>query len=466
MGVLFLANFMNLIDVSIINVALPRIQAETGATATQLEWVAATYILALAVGLLPCGRFGDVFGRRRLFLWGLAGFTAASALCGAAPGISGLIAARTLQGIAAAMMVPQVLAIVHVIFPPEEKSRVFGLFGTISSLGVVVGPVIGGALISADPGGLGWRTIFLINLPLGAAALIGALHFIPDLKSENDLRPDWGGTLLFGVAIVLLVLPLTEGRGLGWPWWTFAALAASIPTAIVFVKWEFRQAKRGLPVLMPMGLLTDPVFLTRLGLVTMFVSGIPGLFLILAIYLQSGLGFSPLQSGLAIAPFPIGVLLASFTTEKLGNRHLTLRIAAGAAVLLVGMAVLQRIIQSHGAGLAATDFAPPLVICGFGMGSAIMALFQVTMSGVSAKDAGAGSGAMQAFQQLGAVLGIAIVGQIFFSVLGDDAVPAHVATADSLAAAMTISTWYPIAIYCALAIGLGWSVLRQRKVSQ
>ncbi|WP_048600221.1 MFS transporter, partial [Nereida ignava] len=206
MAVLFLGSFMNLIDVSITNVALPQIQADTGASATQLEWVAAIYVLALAIGLLPFGRFGDVYGRKRLFVIGLIGFTIASLACGLAPNITTLIAARAIKGFAAAMMVPQVLAIVHVIFPPEEKARVFGLFGTISSLAVVAGPIIGGALISTDIAGLSWRLAFLINIPFGVVALAGALRFVPNLMGNGNVRPDWIGTGLFTTAAVLLVL--------------------------------------------------------------------------------------------------------------------------------------------------------------------------------------------------------------------------------------------------------------------
>lgn len=183
--VLFLASFMNLMDVTIVNVALPAIQADFSASSTQLEWVAAIYVLAFAAGLLPFGRFGDIFGRKRMFVMGVAGFTVGSALCGLAPGIGFLIGARAIQGIAGAMMVPQVLAIVHVIFPPAEKGRVFGLFGAVTSLGAVAGPVLGGALISADILGLDWRPIFLINLPLGVAALIGSIYLVPNVSPHH-----------------------------------------------------------------------------------------------------------------------------------------------------------------------------------------------------------------------------------------------------------------------------------------
>ncbi len=454
---------MNLIDVSIVNVALPQIQADTGATSTQLEWVAAIYVLALAVGLLPFGRFGDVFGRRRLFIWGLIGFTVSSAVCGLAPDVVTLIAARAVKGIAAAMMVPQVLAIAQVIFPPEEKSRVFGLFGTVSSLAVVAGPIIGGALISADIAGLGWRLAFLIKIPFGIAALIGARIFVPVLDTDNEARPDWIGTSLFTVAAVLLVLPLIEGRALGWPWWCFAALLGSIPATLLFVAFERRRSANGRSALMPPGLLSNGPYLQRLGLVTLFFSGVPGLFLVLAIFLQSGFGLTALQSGLVTTPFPVGVMLASMTTERFGDRYLSARIAAGAALLMLGMIALQWVIRSIGAELNPYAFTLPLLVCGFGMGTAIMSLFQVTMSSVEPQDAGAGSGAMQAFQQIGAALGIAIAGQIFFGLLGENGMAASAGNAPSFVEATETVTTYSIAVFATLTVLVGVSAWRTRK---
>lgn len=463
LSVLFLASFMNLIDISIVNVALPGIQADTGATATQLEWVAAIYVLALAVGLLPFGRFGDVFGRRRMFMWGLIGFTLSSAACGLAPDIISLIVARAVKGIAAAMMVPQVLAIVHVIFPPQEKSRVFGLFGTISSLAVVVGPIIGGALIALDVAGLGWRPAFLINIPLGIAALIGAWVLVPALETRTEMRPDWIGSALFALAAALLVFPLIEGRAFGWPWWSFAALAASIPMALAFMAYERKRSALGVSALMPPGLLSNPPYLRRLGLVTLFFSGIPGLFLVLAVFLQTGFGLTALQSGLVTTPFPVGVMLASLVTERLASRYLSHRIAAGAALLVIGMMGLLFVIRTTGADLNPYAFALPLLVSGLGMGTAIMSLFQVTMSSVEVEDAGAGSGAMQAFQQIGAALGIAIAGQLFFSRLGENGMQDGANIALRFVDAATQATVYSIAVFSVLTVLVGGSILREGK---
>ncbi|MFY2822696.1 MFS transporter [Ruegeria sp. MALMAid1280] len=463
LSVLLMASFMNLIDVSIVNVALPQIQADTGATPTQLERVAAIYVLALAVGLLPCGRFGDVFGRRRMFIWGLVGFTMASAACGIAPNMISLIFARAVKGIAADMMVPQVLAIAHVIFPPEEKSRVFGLFGTLSSIAVVVGPIIGGALILADFASLGWRMAFLVNIPLGIAELIGTRMFVPAIDTGSDTRPDWTGSGLFTVATILLVLPLIEGRALGWPWRCFVALSASVPVAFAFMAHERKRSAAGLSAMMPPGLLSNPAYLRRLGLVTLFFSGVPGLFLVLAVFLQSGFGLSPLQSSLVTTPFPVGVMLASMTTERLRDNYLSIRIASGAALLVLGMTSLHLVIRSTGAELIPFAFALPLLICGFGMGTAIMSLFQVTMSSVEAQDAGAGSGAMQAFQQIGAALGIAIAGSIFFGRLGDNGMGAGAEIAPRFVDAAAAATSYSITVFATLTLLVGASVWKTQK---
>lgn len=465
MAVLFLGSFMNLIDVSITNVALPQIQADTGASATQLEWVAAIYVLALAIGLLPFGRFGDVYGRKRLFVIGLIGFTIASLACGLAPNITTLIAARAIKGFAAAMMVPQVLAIVHVIFPPEEKARVFGLFGTISSLAVVAGPIIGGALISTDIAGLSWRLAFLINIPFGVVALAGALRFVPNLMGNGNVRPDWIGTGLFTTAAVLLVLPIIEGRAWGWPWWCFAALAASIPAALVFVAYERRREAQDLSALLPPSLLANGPYLMRLALITLFFSGIPGLFLVLAVFLQSGFGLSAFESGLVTTPFPVGVMLASLTTERLGGRYLLQRVASGAALLACGMLGLLFVINATGAELKTYLFIAPLLICGFGMGTSIMSLFQLTMSSVAAQDAGAGSGAMQAFQQIGAALGIALSGQIFFASLGERGM-AIGTTLDDFVTAAALATIWTVAVFTALTVVVGATVWKNSKASK
>lgn len=446
LATLFLAVTMNLLDVTIVNVALPAMQAGLGASSTQIEWVSAIYVLVFALGLLPFGRLGDIVGRRLMFVAGAAAFTLASLLCGLAPSIETLIAARLLQGIAGAAMVPQVLALIAVIFPPEEKPTAFSLFGVIGSLASVAGPLIGGALISADLFSLDWRVVFLINLPLGVLVLIGSRMFLPATPANPAIKLDWAGISLFGLATGLVVFPLIEGRAFEWPWWIIGMLVAAPVAGFAFYLWERRQSRGGRPELVPAHLLGNRSFVTGLMTVTLFFSGIPGLFLVLAVMLQNGFGISPLESGLITMPFPAGVMIASLLSGRLGASFLRQRVGLGSLILAAGMTYLHFALLELGAPIQGLNLLPPLLLCGLGMGVAISALFQSLMTGVPAQDTGATSGALQAFQHLGGALGIAIAGQLFFSTLG-------VSTeAGAYAAAASQATWYQIATFTLIAI--------------
>lgn len=444
---LLLGNFMNLIDITIVNVALPSIQRNLDASASQMEWVSAAYVLAFAAGLLPCGRFGDKLGRKRLFLWGVGLFTLASVACGLAQDMPMLIASRAVQGIGGAMMVPQVMAIMHVIFPPDEKARAFALSAVVVSLGAVTGPLLGGALITADIWGLDWRPIFLVNLPVGAFVIIAGARLIPSLGSQRDMAIDWPGVGLFALAITLIVLPVIEGALLGWPWWCIAAMVASIPVAGLFIRRQIRLEAAGRAQLLPAALMRNGGYLSGLVMVMLHFSAIPGMFLVLAIYFQTGFGLDPFHSGLATAPFPLGVMAGSYLTGRFGVRGLAARMGAGAFVLLVGMAWLRHVAGHPSQPFAAWDFALPLAICGFGMGLAISPLFQLVLQAVPPRDAGAGSGAMQAFQQVGSALGIAIVSSLFF-------VRLHAAEGDDYAGAMHHALIYPLAAFAMILLVL------------
>lgn len=422
--ILLLAAFMNLIDITIVNVALPKLQAGLGASNSQIEWVVAVYILAFALGLLPFGRLGDVVGRKRMFLFGVSGFTVFSALCGMSPDTGTLIAARAFQGFCGAMMMPQVLAIAQVAFPAHERGFAFSLFGFSAGLASVAGPLIGGLLIEANIWGLDWRPIFLINVPVGILAVAAGAVIIPAMEGHGEVRNDFLGIVIAGVSVFLLVFPLIEGRNFGWPLWAVAMMIAAPAGFALLVRHLHRRAGRGKSQLLPVHLLANGNFLLGAAMTTTFFSGMAGFFMVLAIFLQNGFGFSPLQSGLATLPFPLGVLMSSFIAGRLGSRFPRLRLAGGAIALVVGMGWLDYIVFGITDIIDHWALVLPLFLSGAGLNTALSALFQTVLAGVPHRDAGSASGALQSFQQIGGALGVAIIGEIFFSTIA-----AHMAAA-------------------------------------
>ncbi len=446
--VLLLASFMNLIDVTIVNVALPSLMRDFNAGPNEIEWVVAAFVLAFALGLLPFGRLGDIVGRTRMFLIGVALFTLASALCGLAPSIDWLIGARALQGLAGAIMTPQVLAIAQVTFPPEEKGQAFSLFGLSAGLAAVSGPILGGLLIGGDFFGLDWRPIFLVNIPVGIAAVVAGWFLIPRTPGNPGMRNDFVGIALFAVASVALVFPLVEGRAYGWPLWAFGLVAVSLVATALFVLWQRHRAQTDAPQLLNYSLISNPNYLLGLLVTTIFASGIPAMFIVLSLMLQSGFGFTPLESGLTNTPFSVGVLTVSLLIGRLGQRYLKERLMVGAALLVVGIGWLDVIIFGLGDSVDHWTLLPPLLLAGIGLGIGFSGLFQTVLSSVPARDAGAGSGALQAFQQIGGALGVAVVGEVFFSALAGNLAAGETPQAAYAAAAA------PAIIYQIVSFGL------------
>lgn len=447
LAVLLIANFMNLMDVTIVNVALPSLRENLNADASQIEWVIAAYVLSFALGLLPFGRLGDIVGRTHMFLWGVAAFSIASAFCGLAPSIEWLIAARVLQGLAGAMMTPQVLAIATVTFPPEERGQSFSLFGLSAGLAAVAGPIVGGLLIGANFGGLDWRPIFLVNVPVGILAVVLGWFIIPRPPGHPDLKNDYVGILLFGASMVALVFPIIEGRSYGWPLWTWAMMAAAVVGLCLFVLWERRRAAANEPQLLNYTLITNPQFLLGSFVLTVFSSGIPGFFMVISLLLQAGFDFTPLESGLTNTPFSVGVLVVSLIAGRFGQSYLRTRAAVSAILLTGGMVWLHFIIAGIGDTIDHWTFLPPLFMAGVGLGLGFSSLFQLVLMTVPPRDAGAGAGSLQAVQQVGGAIGVALIGQIFFSMLES----AREWGATSMHEAFTVSaataTWYQIASF-------------------
>lgn len=444
--ILLIANFMNLIDVTIVNVALPSMREGLGATDSQIEWVIAAYILAFALGLLPFGRLGDILGRTNLFLWGVAAFTAASALCGLAPNIEFLITARVIQGLAGAAMTPQVMAIATVTFPPHERSQAFSLFGLSAGLAAVCGPLLGGVLISANLFGMDWQPIFLVNIPIGIAAVVAGWFFIPRLPGHAALRNDYVGIGLFGLGILAMVFPIVEGRAYGWPVWAFAMMAAGLMLLVAFVLWTRNRAATGQSQLLNFDLITNQQFMFGAFVVTVFSSGIPGMFMVISLLLQGGFDFTPLQSGLTNTPFSVGVLIASVIAGRFGARYLRGRLALAGALVSFGIAWLHFYIAGVTDSIDQLAFLVPLLLAGIGLGLGFSSLFQLVLANVPPRDAGAGSGALQAFQQVGGALGVAIIGQIFFSDLGNSFASGGTPHA-AFAGASSLALWYVVASF-------------------
>jgi EmrB/QacA subfamily drug resistance transporter len=449
MAILLMASFMNLIDVTVVNGALPSMASTLNATSSQLQWVIAAYTLAFSLGLLPFGRLGDTFGRRRMFLAGVGAFTFASLLCGLAPSIEWLIFARVLQGLAGAMMTPQTLAIAQVIFPPEERAGIFALFGFASGLAAVTGPLLGGFLIHLDIAGLTWRPIFLINIPVGILAIVLGLRIIPKVSGIRTLGVDFVGIAIAALALLLITYPMIEGRSHGWPVWTFAMMAASLPLFYIFVKWQQRQSSKGAPEVLPATLLSNRAFITNAMLSSLFFSVIPGFFFAFTFYFQAGYGFEPYQSGIASLPFSFGVLFASAYSSRLGTRGQTQRLFGGAVLLAAGFLAMS-FLSSPENPPTQWRYAIPLLAGGIGLGLAVSPMFQRALGSVVGRDAGAASGGLQAIQQAGGAIGVAVTGELFFSQLSrtGGATPG----ADAYTAAFHIALWYGIIAFIIVAI--------------
>ncbi|WP_406207826.1 DHA2 family efflux MFS transporter permease subunit [Kitasatospora sp. NBC_01560] len=415
--VLLTASLIDVLDVTIVNIAMPSIRLDTGASFSALQWLSAGYALAFAVGLITGGRLGDIYGRKLVFLVGVAGFTVASTLCGVSANSEMLIGSRILQGACAALMVPQVLSIIHVSFPAEERGKVFGLFGSVIGLGAVLGPLVGAVLTESDIFGLGWRSVFLLNLPIGVAGLLLGLRFVSESKAPQALRLDPVGMLLASAGLLMLLLPLTQGHELGWPVWGFVLMAASVPVFAGFVAHEAAKSRRDGSPLVELSLFKVRSFAAGIG-VQLSVSMVSGIFLMVwTLYLQLGLGWSPLRAGLTGIPNALATsAFAGLAMTKLGAYGRKV-LQAGALVMASG-AVLYALAALHwGASIHPWQMALPLAVMGAGTGLIIAPLTGSVLSQVPFQHAGSASGLINTTNQLGLALGLALSSVTFFTVV-------------------------------------------------
>lgn len=403
------------LDYFIVNLALPAIRDGLAATTSQLQLVVSAYACANAVMQITGGRLGDLYGRKRLFMIGMAGFVLASTLCGVATSGTALVAGRILQGLFAAILSPQVLATIRSVFTPHEQVRVMGFYGFVFGVAAVIGQLGGGALISLHPFGLGWRAIFLVNLPIGAFALIGSWRFIPENRPPRGARIDVPGTLLLSLFLLMLVYPLTRGREEGWPAWMQLCLAASLPVLALLLKVEWRRIVSGLDPLLDLRLFRNPVVVLGLALAFLFYT-MSAFFLSYGIWLQGGLHWSPLASGLAILPFGLGFLASPLLMPHLVHRFGSYRVLTlGFALLALGLGTAATL---SGTNAPQGGFYLGLAATGMGQGLVLPSVVRIVLAEVEPGRAGVASGMITATLQIGAAVGAATLGGLFFSKLG------------------------------------------------
>ncbi|RVU16051.1 MFS transporter [Streptomyces antnestii] len=414
--VLLVAAFMDMLDGTIANVASPAIQKGIGGGYSVIQWVLVGYQLSFALLLILGGRLGDIYGRKKMFLLGVAGFTLASLGAGAAHEPWQLVASRMIQGAFAGIMVPQILAIIHVTFSAKERAGAFAMYGGVAGIAAAVGMGAGGPLAEWDLFGLGWRLIFLINIPVGILGLIYAPRVLRESKAPHALKLDVRGVVLATAGLLLLIFPLLQGRELGWPLWGFVSMVASVPVLAAFILWQKRKTALDGSPLMELALFRIRSFTSGLGVNLAFYIGI-GMFNIgWTVYMQVGLGWSPMRAGLTSLSFCIGAFLTSSAAmialvPKFGRKVLQ----AGAVVTVAGALSFLWAAGHYGSEISSWHLVVPMLLVGLGFGLIAAPLPQIVISEVPQKDAGSASGIVHTNAQLGFAIGGALVSVVFFA---------------------------------------------------
>lgn len=409
LAVLLSAWFMAQFDFFVVNVAAPAFQHELDAGPAALELIVGGYAFTYASGMITGGRLGDRYGYRRLFVIGVAAFTVASLLCGLAMNPVQLVIARLLQGLAGAAMVPQVLAMISAVFPPGERARAIGWYGVAGGLGSIAGQVLGGLLLTADLFGLGWRVIFLINLPVGLVVIALALRVLPKV-AHKPAKLDLLGAAGLAIGLALILVPLGLGNSAGWPAWTWICLAASIPVLALTVRWQYVLGARGGQPVLDLALLKVHSYLAGVGAITAFMAYFASFMFTLTLLLQGGEGLDAFHAGLAFAP--MGVLFS--VTSLLGTRLVR---AYGLRIVILGGLItasgLVLIAVADGAGLP--WIMAGLMLVGTGNGLVLPQLIGAALVEVAPHQAGIGSGFLSTAQQFGGSGGVAVIGAVFFA---------------------------------------------------
>lgn len=439
---------MSLLDVSIVSVALPSMQQGLGTSPAEIQWVISGYALTFGLTLVPAGRLGDAVGRRTMFLGALSLFVVCSAAAGAAPSPFWLIVARLVQGLAAGALAPQNSGLIQQLFSGAERGRAFGLFGATVGISTAVGPITGGIILALAGGPDGWRWIFYVNVPIGVLALVLAFRLLPRGTAGRREHIDGTGVLLLGGAVLAVLLPLVvaESGGVAQLWWLFPVGAV---LAWVFVRWERRVIERGRPPLLNIRLLTDTAgYATGITLGTVYFVGFSGIWLVFALFFQSGLGYTPLQSGLAVTPFALGSAVSAVIGGRLVERWGRLLTVVGLGLAVGGLAATALVLLLVPPSVAGIAIALPMLIGGIGGGWVISPNTTMTLRCVPVAMAGSAGGALQTGQRIGAAIGGAALAGLFYGVLAATGEAFPVAVAVSIGAAtVAVSVAWAVGIY-------------------
>lgn len=413
--IVLIGSFMAVLDTTIVNVALPSIQQGAHATEDALEWVVSGYALTFGLALVPAGRIGDRFGYKRLFLTGLTVFVLASLACGLSGNSAELVAARLVQGLGAGIYYPAISAIIQRLFTGRDRSRAFGYLGGVVGISTAVGPLLGGLLILLAGETDGWRWVFLVNLFIGAIEIPVAWRLIPRRQRSEEHQLDLVGNGLLAFVLLLILVPLVEGRVSGWPVWSWLLLALAIPAGLLLTWWEIRLDRRGGEPVIQVGLLREHrSFGMGQALAVMYFAGFTSLFFTLSIMWQEGLGRSALSAGLLVLPFALGALLTASNSFRFSRRYGRAAIQAGMGGMLVGQAAMALVLFISGSHPDYWALAGPLLLAGLGNGLVIAPNQDFVLADVPRSQAGTAGGALITAQRLGAAIGIAVIGTALF----------------------------------------------------
>lgn len=419
LAVVMAAGAMTLLDVSIVNVALPTLREGLGADDSDIQWIVAGYSLAFGVVLVPMGRLGDARSRRTIFMIGVALFTLASAAAGLAPNPTLISVARVVQGIGGGIITPQVSGFIQNLFRGRDRAKAFSIFGATIGLSTAAGPLLGGLLVALGGESFGWRLVFFVNVPIGIAVILVARKLLPGSAPSNGRQSlDPVGVLLFAAAVLLVLWPLVEGtQGAplsSRPWWL---VGVAVVLGIAFLLWERSWGRRGRETLVNLRLLKVPAYIFGLSLGTFYFAGFTAVFLVVTLYLQVGLGYSALQAGLTTTPFAVGAAVSALVSGRLVERFGRWLAVFGLTVVGVGLLAIDLLVP-HLSGMVGLKLAPAFLVAGLGGGFVVTPNVTLTLAEVDPAEAGSGGGMLQTAQRVGSAIGVAVILAQFFAALG------------------------------------------------